>query len=53
MQASGVGVGVIGLGLMGSAIAANLQRAGFAVSGVDIDAQARERMRDSIRDVAE
>jgi 3-hydroxyacyl-CoA dehydrogenase len=33
---------------MGSAIAANLQRAGFAVSGVDIDAQARERMRDSI-----
>jgi putative dehydrogenase len=53
MQASGVGVGVIGLGLMGSAIAANLQRAGFAVSGVDIDAQARERMRDSICDVAE
>ena len=53
MQESAAGVGVIGLGLMGSAIAANLQRAGFEVSGIDIDAAARERLRDSICSVAE
>ena len=53
MQESAAGVGVIGLGLMGSAIAANLQRAGFEVSGIDVDADARERLRDSICSVAE
>lgn len=34
-------VGVIGLGIMGSAIAANLVRAGFAVHGTDIAAPRR------------
>jgi 3-hydroxyisobutyrate dehydrogenase-like beta-hydroxyacid dehydrogenase len=34
-------VGVIGLGIMGSAISANLVRAGFAVSGTDIAAPRR------------
>ncbi|MGC8477496.1 MAG: NAD(P)-dependent oxidoreductase [Acetobacteraceae bacterium] len=34
-------VGVIGLGIMGSAIARNLLRAGFAVSGFDIDPSCR------------
>jgi 3-hydroxyisobutyrate dehydrogenase-like beta-hydroxyacid dehydrogenase len=34
-------VGVIGLGIMGSAIAANLLRAGFAVCGTDIAAARR------------
>jgi len=46
-------VGVIGLGIMGSAIAANLQRAGFRVAGVDVDAGARERMRAAIDWVGE
>ena len=35
-------VGVIGLGIMGSAMAANLLRAGFAVHGYDIDAARRK-----------
>lgn len=37
-------VAVIGLGIMGSAIGANLARAGFRVSGIDVDPAARERM---------
>lgn len=36
-------VGMIGLGAMGSAMAANLRRAGFAVVGTDVDAAAAER----------
>jgi len=47
------GVGVIGLGIMGSAIAANLQRAGFGVSGVDVDGSARQRMRGLVDSVGE
>jgi 3-hydroxyisobutyrate dehydrogenase-like beta-hydroxyacid dehydrogenase len=49
----GCSVGVIGLGIMGSAIAANLRRAGFRVAGVDPDAGARERIRGAIDSVAE
>lgn len=45
-------VGVIGLGIMGSAMAANLQAAGFTVSGADPDAGARRRMRGRIASVA-
>ena len=30
-------VGVIGLGIMGGAISANLLQAGFSVAGVDLD----------------
>ncbi len=37
-------VGVIGLGIMGSAMAANLVEAGFAVSGYDPVAKARARL---------
>ena len=36
-------VAVIGLGIMGSSIGANLKLAGFRVVGVDVDAGARER----------
>ncbi|MBL8385271.1 MAG: NAD(P)-dependent oxidoreductase [Burkholderiales bacterium] len=38
-------VGMIGLGIMGSAMAANLVRAGFAVSGCDPVPAARSRLR--------
>ncbi len=38
-------VGVLGLGIMGSAMAANLLKAGFAVSGHDPSAPARQRLR--------
>ncbi len=48
MNAAGGSVGVIGLGTMGSAIATSLQRAGFSVAGVDVDAGARERLRGKI-----
>lgn len=37
-------VGVIGLGIMGSAIAEHLQQAGHRVIGVEIDAAARDRL---------
>jgi 3-hydroxyisobutyrate dehydrogenase-like beta-hydroxyacid dehydrogenase len=49
----GCGVGVIGLGIMGSAIATNLRRAGFRVAGVDPDVGARERMLGLIDSVVE
>ena len=39
-------VGVIGLGIMGSAIARNCVRAGFAVHGFDIDAAACARLKE-------
>jgi 3-hydroxyisobutyrate dehydrogenase-like beta-hydroxyacid dehydrogenase len=38
-------VGVIGLGIMGSAMSANLARAGFAVHGYDVLPAAREALR--------
>ena len=38
-------VGVIGLGIMGSAMAANLVRAGFRVAGYDVVPQARQRLK--------
>ena len=37
-------VAIIGLGIMGSAMARNLAAAGFAVTGFDIEAAARERL---------
>ncbi len=37
-------VGVIGLGIMGSAIASHLAKAGFAVYGVDVSPVARKKM---------
>ena len=41
---AGRAVGVVGLGIMGSSIAANLQQAGFSVLGVEIHAGTRRRM---------
>lgn len=41
----GVGVGVIGLGIMGSAMAANLVKAGFGVFGYDPVSKARARLK--------
>ena len=38
-------VGLLGLGIMGSAMAGNLLKAGFAVSGFDPNAPARKRFR--------
>jgi 3-hydroxyisobutyrate dehydrogenase-like beta-hydroxyacid dehydrogenase len=38
-------VGVVGLGIMGSAMAANLLRAGFAVAGYDVLASRRRQLR--------
>jgi putative dehydrogenase len=40
-------VGVIGLGIMGSAIAANLARAGFKVHGYDIAAEALKTLKNA------
>jgi 3-hydroxyacyl-CoA dehydrogenase len=37
-------VGVIGLGIMGSAMASHLAKAGFAVYGVDVSPVARKKM---------
>lgn len=53
MSTTAGSAGVIGLGIMGSAIAANLQRAGFQVSGIDVDARARDSLRDTIDFVAD
>ncbi len=39
-------VGVIGLGIMGGAMSANLVEAGFSVTGYDIDETARNRLAD-------
>ena len=41
---TGLPVGVIGLGIMGSAMAGNLQDAGFAVTGIDLNPAARKKM---------
>ena len=38
-------VGLLGLGIMGSAIAPNLLKAGFEVVGFDPDPISRERLR--------
>jgi 3-hydroxyisobutyrate dehydrogenase-like beta-hydroxyacid dehydrogenase len=40
-------VGMIGLGIMGSAMSMNLARAGFAVHGYDIDPAARATLREA------
>ncbi len=53
MDGAGGNVGVIGLGIMGSAIAANLRGAGFRVAGVDVDETARERLRDRVDSVCD
>lgn len=45
-------VGMVGLGIMGSAMAANLQAAGFAVHGVDIRAAARKKLAPQIGEVS-
>ncbi len=45
-------VGVIGLGIMGGAMSANLVDAGFAVTGYDIDSAACERLAANGGDVA-
>lgn len=42
-QASGK-VGVVGLGIMGSSIASNLQKSGFQVTGIEVHAATRRRM---------
>ena len=43
-RSEGCSVGVVGLGIMGSSIAANLQKSGFQVLGVEIHASTRRRM---------
>jgi len=43
-RSAGRCVGVVGLGIMGSSIAANLQKSGFQVLGVEIHASTRRRM---------
>ncbi|MEY3486034.1 MAG: hypothetical protein RL075_39 [Pseudomonadota bacterium] len=50
-QASGTSVGVIGLGIMGSSIAANLQASGFNVTGIEINPAARKKMSSRIAKV--
>ena len=37
MEQSGIGIGIVGLGVMGENLALNLERNGFAVSGFDLD----------------
>ena len=39
-------VGLIGLGLMGTALAGRLLRAGFSAHGYDVDAAKSERLRE-------
>jgi putative dehydrogenase len=43
-RSAGRSVGVVGLGIMGSSIAANLQKGGFQVHGVEVHASTRRRM---------
>ena len=43
-QVTGISVGVIGLGIMGSAMATNLQASGFAVTGIDVNPVARKKL---------
>ncbi|GAB3646845.1 NAD(P)-dependent oxidoreductase [Ramlibacter alkalitolerans] len=45
--AAGTAVGVVGLGIMGSAMSANLLKAGFAVFGSDPVARARRKLADA------
>ena len=50
-QASGLPVGVIGLGIMGSSIAANLQASGFHVTGIEVNSATRKQMSSRIAKV--
>ena len=50
-QASGLPVGVIGLGIMGSSIAANLQASGFHVIGIEVNPATRKQMSSRIAKV--
>ena len=50
-QATGTSVGVIGLGIMGSSIAANLQASGFNVTGIEVNPAARQKMSSRIAKV--
>ena len=50
-QASGLPVGVIGLGIMGSSIAANLQASGFHVTGIEVNPATRKQMSSRIAKV--
>jgi len=50
-QASGTSVGVIGLGIMGSSIAANLQASGFHVTGIEVNPDTRKKMSSRIAKV--
>lgn len=50
-QASGTSVGVIGLGIMGSSIAANLQASGFNVTGIEVNPASRKAMSSRIAKV--
>jgi putative dehydrogenase len=44
-------VGVVGLGIMGSSMASNLQAAGFDVTGIDLNPAARKKMSSKISNV--
>ena len=50
-QATGTSVGVIGLGIMGSSIAANLQASGFHVTGIEVNPDTRKKMSSRIAKV--
>ena len=50
-QATGTSVGVIGLGIMGSSIAANLQASGFNVTGIEVNPVTRKKMSSRIAKV--
>jgi len=44
-SSAGAPIGMIGLGIMGSAMAGNLMRAGFTVVGYDVLARRRQDLR--------
>jgi putative dehydrogenase len=50
-QTTGISVGVIGLGIMGSSIAANLQASGFHVTGIEVNPDTRKKMSSRIAKV--
>ena len=50
-QSAGTSVGVIGLGIMGSSIAANLQASGFQVTGIELNPDTRKKMSSRIAKV--
>jgi putative dehydrogenase len=53
MEKQGSRVGVIGLGIMGSSIARNLQHAGFSVTGIDPSGAARDSLADDIDSIGQ